>query len=142
MNELKRQENQINEQIKILDGFEHPGISEELAGTIARSMAREYRRNTIFRYLFRVGVPMAVAAGLVLTAWISLSSRSLCISKPNGTETASVWSIFSGSQETEMDRLFADLDFSTAATQPAATQATDETTEEMDQYLMDIVNKS
>ncbi len=142
MNEYERLENQIDQQIKVLDGYKHPGVSDELAARITGSMVGHHRRNSMFRYILRIGIPMAAAAGLVLAAWISLSSKPISVTKANGTETASIWSLFSGSQETEMDRLFADLDFSTAATQPATTQAKDEVAEEMDQYLMDIMNKS
>jgi len=41
-----------------------------------------------------------------------------------------------------MDTLYADLDFSAPTTQPATTQAADETADEMDRYLIEIMAKS
>jgi hypothetical protein len=142
MNENQRLENQIDQQIKILDAYTHPQLSQELATRIVRAMTHPKRQTGLFRLILQIGLPLAAAAGLLLAVGIGHFAKSATLGKSNGTETASIWSLYPGSQEKEMDSLFADLDFSSATTQPAATQATDEIAEEMDRYLMEIVARS
>jgi hypothetical protein len=144
MNDQERLENQINQEIKILDGFTHPAVSEEWVRDIARSMAGERHRIGVVRFIFKIGLPTAAAAGLIMAAGLFLSSGSQVATPSNGTETTSIWSLDPAvqDQEKEMGTLFADLDFSTLTTQPATTQSADETGEDMDRYLLEIMTRS
>jgi len=71
MSDTRKQEEMLDQQLRMLDGFAHPLPSEELVSQIARSAASRLRRDRCMRMVVRLVSPLAAAAVIVLafTMW-------------------------------------------------------------------------
>jgi predicted PurR-regulated permease PerM len=71
MSDTRKQEEMLDEQLQMLDGFAHPLPSEELVSQIASSTASRLRRDRRTRMIVRLVSPLAAAAVIVLafTMW-------------------------------------------------------------------------
>ena len=129
-------ENELNNDLEILDRFDHPKLSDELTNRIVGSMsAAQATQKSHRHWFFTIGMPLAAAAVLVMAFSLFFPAAT---SKTVGTEIITVWSDV---QETEAETLFADLDFSTIATsQPAASQKDAPT--ELDTFLIEVMTSS
>jgi len=139
--EQRNMENEIRDGIRVFDRFEHPAVSEEFAKELARSMARTYRRGRTVGLIFRIGAPLAAAALLVLTFTLFFQKdEQTTVSPTVNREIASIWSL---TEQEEREMVFADLDFSTATSQPTSKSSTsDETIDEMNKTLLEVMNLS
>ncbi len=141
MNENKRLEDEINDQIGMLEQFNHPVVSDDLMKNISRSMSATYRKGRARRILFRIAAPLAAAAVLVLSASIFLTQAKKTSPVRTGTsEIVSIWSL--GGEETA-NVIFADLDFAATTSQPTVkTAASDDTVDQLNQALLEVMNMS
>jgi len=140
-NEERAMDNEIRDGIRVFDRFDHPGVSDEFAKELARSMARAHRRGRTVGLFFRIGVPLAAAALLVLTFTLFFGQNEQKTVSP--TVNRGVVSIWSLADQEASEMVFADLDFSTPASQPASEDSvSDETIEEMNKTLLEVMNLS
>jgi hypothetical protein len=120
MNDNERIKQEIDETIGLLDRFDHPAVSDDLARRISRKMSQEYGRHRTRRLFLRIGSPLAAAAAIAIVGLAMFSGLFHSTPEPapvtsvvqNNSETDTLLAEWV-QQEQNAYGLFADLDFQT-----------------------------
>ncbi len=113
MNANNEIRNEVERNVEILDLFDHPVMSPAVAERIVGRMVREHRRGRVGRIWYRIVLPMAAAAILVLVGALFLSTNQPASKPINNSVITAVASENSSTQVDEVvQAVFVEWDLS------------------------------
>jgi uncharacterized membrane protein YraQ (UPF0718 family) len=142
--DMERMEHNIDDNLKILDRFEHPRLSEEQKNYLVKGMLKCGKGRSRRLILIRLVFPLAAAALIAIT--VSLFFEKETVSVKESEWMTGIVSAMELASETYQEvnpymMVYYDLDFDNTTTQPVANgNHKDENSNEFNELIYEVVN--